>query len=63
LAINSAAWRTDFGARLAISSRRPPSMIALAHFVNGNDARAFEACGGFRFATEAFHMRFRSPMA
>ena len=37
--------------------------IALAHFVDGNDAWMFEAGGGFSFATKTLQMCVRSPRA
>jgi hypothetical protein len=36
--------------------------IALAYFVNGNDARMIETRSGFRFPTETFHVRFAGPL-
>jgi hypothetical protein len=37
--------------------------IALADFVNGDNAWMLEAGGGFRFTTESLQVRFRGPMA
>ena len=37
--------------------------IALADFVDGNDAGMIQAGGGFRFPTKALQMRVGSPMA
>src|SRR4029077_8575506 len=36
--------------------------IALADFVNWNDAGMVQSGGRFGFATESFHVRFRGPM-
>ena len=36
--------------------------IALAHFVNGNDARMIEARSSFCFQTEALEVRFGGPL-
>src|SRR5439155_11606928 len=36
--------------------------IALADFVNGDNAWMLEAGGGFRFTTESLQVRFRGPM-
>ena len=38
------------------------SAIALADFINRNDAGMVQSGGRFRFATELFHVRFRGPM-
>src|ERR1700758_3114405 len=37
--------------------------IALADFINWNDARMVEARGGFRFQTKPLEMRFACPLA
>jgi hypothetical protein len=37
--------------------------LALADFINGNDAGMIQPGGGFSFQTEAFHMRLRGPLA
>src|SRR2546430_13451582 len=39
------------------------STIALADFINWNDAGMVQPGGRFRFATESFHVRLRGPMA
>src|SRR5262245_42320704 len=36
--------------------------IALAYFVNGNDARVIETRGGFCFPAKTFYVRFAGPV-
>src|SRR5437667_990799 len=36
--------------------------IALTDFVNGDDARMIEACGGFGLPAKPFQMRFARPL-
>src|SRR5262245_40836340 len=37
--------------------------IALAHLVDGDDARMLQACSGFRFSAKTLQMRFGRPGA
>src|SRR5256885_5306695 len=37
--------------------------VALADFIDGNDARMIQAGGGFGFAAESLQMRFSGPMS